>query len=288
MERGFDAPPFALVETVRQVRRLAAVSREAATLGLYAGQKATDARARVPELVLAEAEPEADARALRELADWCVRYSPAVAIDPPGGLFLDITGVAHLWGGEAELRDDFVMRLKAAGLSFRLAIAETAGAAWAMARFGPDGAILSPGGEAAARQTLPPAALRLDPEAAAQIERLGLRRLGQILDLPRAPFGRRFGAAALTRLDQALGRAPEALTFRRPPTPWVDRLAVLEPVSTPDDMARICADVIARLCTRLEAEGRGARRVEVALHPVVGNVPMLAVGRGDARRDAPP
>lgn len=286
MERGFDAPPFALVETVRQVRRLAAVSREAAALGLYAGQKATDARARVPELVLAEAEPEADARALRELADWCVRYSPAVAIDPPAGLFLDITGVAHLWGGEVELRDDFVMRLKAAGLSFRLAIAETAGAAWAMARFGPDGAILSPGGEAAALQTLPPAALRLDPEAAAQIERLGLRRLGQILDLPRAPFGRRFGAAALKRLDQALGRAPEALTFRRPPTPWVDRLAVLEPVSTPDDMARICADVIARLCTRLEAEGRGARRFEVVFHRVDGKVPMLAVGLAIAGRDA--
>jgi protein ImuB len=281
-----DSSPFALVETVRQVRRLAAVSREAATLGLFAGQKATDARARVPELVLAEAEPEADARALRELSDWCVRYSPAVAIDPPDGLFLDITGVAHLWGGETELRDDFVMRLRSAGLSFRLAIAETAGAAWAMARFGPDGAILSPGDEAAALQTLPPAALRLDPEAAAQIERLGLRRLGQIVGLPRAPFGRRFGAAALTRLDQALGRAPEVLSFRRPPTPWVDRLAVLEPVSTPDDMARVCADVIARLCTRLEAEARAARRFEVVFHRVDGKVPTLAVGLAIAGRDA--
>src|ERR1700761_5278290 len=122
-----DSPvePFALIETVRAVRRLSAVSEAASRLGLAVGQKATDAMALVPNLVAAEAEPEADAAALTALADWCVRFSPAVAIDAPDGLFLDVTGVDHLWGGEDPMLADFRSRLVANGLPFRCAIADT-------------------------------------------------------------------------------------------------------------------------------------------------------------------
>ncbi len=268
------------------MRRLAAVSREAAALGLRPGQKATDAMALVPGLVTAEAEPEADARALTALIDWCVRYSPAVAADAPDGLFLDITGVSHLWGGEDAMLDDLRGRLSAGGLPFRLAIADTPGAAWALAHFGRDGTIAPPGGQAEFLKPLPPEALRLDPQAAAQIGRLGLRRLEQIIALPRAPLARRFGAATLERLDQALGRSREALTFRRPPTPWVARLAFVEPISTPDDMARVTQDVTAKLCARLEAGGHGARSFEVAFHRVDGKALPLTVGLSLAGRDA--
>jgi protein ImuB len=284
-----DAPPetpFALIETVRQVRRLSAVSREGAALGLYPGQKATDAHALVPELSTAEAEPEADAAALTALVDWCVRFSPAVAADPPDGLFLDIAGVAHLWGGEAEMLDDFRARTAANGLSFRLAVADTPGAAWALARFGPDGTISPPGGQADLLARLPPVALRLDPADAAQIERLGLRRVGQLMAIPRAPLGRRFGQRTLDRLDQALGRAPEALAFRRPPTPWIARLAFFEPISTPEDMARVTNDIAAKLCARLEAEGQGARRFELGFHRLDGKTLPLAVGLSLPGRDA--
>ncbi len=268
------------------MRRLAAVSAEAARLGLFAGQKATDAKALVPELEMADADPQADAAALTALVDWCVRFSPAVAPDPPDGLFLDIEGADHLWGGEAAMLADFRARLAANGLAFRLAVADTAGAAWALAHFGRDGAIAPPGGQAELLKPLPPSALRLEPETAAQIERLGLRRLEQVMDLPRAPFGRRFGAAALDRLDQALGRAPEALSFRRPATPWAARLAFVEPISAPEDMARVTGDAAARLCARLEAERRGARRFEIAFHRVDGASPSLAVGLSLAGRDA--
>jgi protein ImuB len=262
------------------------VSAEAARLGLHAGQKATDAMALVPELTTADADPEADAEALTALIDWCVRFSPAVAADAPDGLFLDISGVSHLWGGEAELMGDFRDRLTANGLAFRLAIADTPGAAWALAHYGRDGTIAPPGGQAELLKPLPPAALRLDPDAAAQIARLGLRRLEQILGLPRAPFGRRFGAAALDRLDQALGRSAEALAFRRPPTPWMARLAFFEPISAPEDMARVTTDVTARLCARLDAEGHGARRFEIAFHRVDGQALPLTVGLALPGRDA--
>lgn len=279
-------PPFALLETLRQVRRLSAVSPEAAKLGLYAGQKATDAMALVPELVTAEAEPQADAEALTALVDWCVRYSPAVAPDAPDGLFLDITGVDHLWGGEAELMADLRARLAGNGLPFRLALADTPGAAWALAHYGRDGAIAPPGGQADLLKPLPPAALRLEPEATVQIERLGLRRLEQILSIPRAPLGRRFGARTLERMDQALGRAAEALTFRRPPTPWLARLAFFEPISTPEDMARVTVDITAKLCARLETGNQGARRFEIAFHRVDGKALPLIVGLSLAGRDA--
>jgi protein ImuB len=280
------AEPFALLETVRAVRRLSAVSEEAARLGLRAGQKAADALALVPELVTAEAEPEADATALTALTDWCVRFSPAVAADPPDGLFLDISGVDHLWGGERAMLADFQARLAANGLPFRCVIADTPGAAWAMARYGQDRAIAPPGGQAELLAPLPPTALRLDLEAAAQIERLGLRRIGQLIDLPRAPFGRRFGQAALTRLDQALGRSKEALVFRRPPTPWFARLAFAEPISAPEDKARVAADVAAKLCARLEAEGQGARRFEIAFHRLDGKALPLSIGLSLPGRDA--
>ncbi|CAN7645127.1 DNA polymerase Y family protein [Phenylobacterium sp. LjRoot225] len=282
---GAAPPPFALVETTRGTRRLAAVSLEAAQLRLYPGQKATDAFARVPDLATAEHEPEADAAALAELAGWCVRFSPAVAIDPPDGLFLDVEGVAHLWGGEAQMLADFRARLAANGLPFRLALADTPGAAWALAHFGTDGTIAPPGGQAELLGPLPPTALRLDPETAAQIERLGFRRIAQLAALPRAPLGRRFGAQTLTRLDQALGRAAEALTFRRPPTPWFARLAFAEPISVPEDMARVACDVAARLCAQLEAKDQGARRFELAYHRLDGKVLGVAVGLSLAGRD---
>ena len=268
------------------MRRLAAVSFEAAALGLRPGQKATDAMALVPELVTAEAEPEADAAALTALADWCVRFSPAVAIDAPDGLFLDVTGVDHLWDGEARMLVDFRRRLAANGLPFRCAIADTPGAAWALAHFGEEDAIAPPGGQGPLLEPLPPAALRLETETWAQIERLGLRKVGQLMAIPRGPFARRFGRAALARLDQALSREREALTFRRPPTPWFARLAFAEPISAPEDMARVTADVVSKLCARLEAQDQGARRFEIAFHRVDGKALPLSIGLSLPGRDA--
>jgi len=281
-----EGTPFALVASARGVRVLSAVDAAARAAGLFVGQKATDAAALCPGLATAEAEPDADARALEALADWCVRYSPAVAPDPPDGLFLDVTGVAHLWGGEEPMMADLADRLARNGLGVRLAVADTAGAAWALARHGRSGRLrIPPGEQGRALAGLPTAALRVDPAAAEQIARLGLRRIGQLADLPRAPLARRFGQPVLDRLDQALGRAPEALSFRRPPNPWFARLAFAEPISAPEDMARVTRDVADRLCARLEREGQGARRFRLAFHGVDGRARPLSVGLALAGRD---
>jgi protein ImuB len=260
------------------VRRLYAIDEAAAAQGLYIGQKATDAIALVPELVTAESDPEGDLAALGALVHWCVRYSPAVAADAPDGLFLDITGVAHLWGGEAAMLDDLLLRLGRQGIPARAAVAGSAGAAWALARFGDDRTIVPTGAELECVGALPVTALRLESKTAAQLARLGLARIGQVASLPRPELARRFGSVTLTRLDQALARAEEALAFSRPPTPWFARLAFAEPISAPEDLARTCRDIAERLCARLLAEGQGASRFELAYHRLDGRAERLSIG----------
>ncbi|MFI4936777.1 MAG: DNA polymerase Y family protein [Caulobacterales bacterium] len=272
------ATPFALVATDRGVRRLAAADEAATGLGLYPGQKVTDATALVPELITDEADPVGDLAALNALVDWCVRFSPAVAADPPDGLLLDVTGVAHLWGGEAAVLDDLMVRLAGAGIPARGAIAGSAGAAWALARFAPGRTVAEPGAEAALVEPLPVTALRLAPEIAAQLTRLGLARIGQVAALPRDQLARRFGALTLTRLDQAQALAEEALSFRRAPTPWFARLAFAEPISAPEDLARACRDIVELICRRLDGEGRGAGRFELSFHRLDGRAERLAIG----------
>jgi len=231
-------------------------------------------------------DPAADRAALEALCDWCVRFSPAVAIDGEDGLFLDITGTDHLWGGEAAMLVDLVARLARWDVPARAAIADTVGAAWALARYGDDLAIAPPGQQRAAIQDLPVAALRLDDAAEAQLPRLGLHRVGQLLALPRAQLAKRFGLSTTLRLDQALGMAAEALTFRRPATPWFDRLAFFEPISAPEDLARVAGDALDLICRRLEAEGRGAKRFEVVFHRLDGRAYPVRAGLARIGRDA--
>ena len=125
---------------VAAVERRAAASPRmndaAARLGLMPGMALADARAMYPALPVADADPEADAQLLEAIADWCDRYTPLVGLDPPDGLMLDITGCAHLFGGEAALCRDLVARLARQGLRSRAAVADTVGCAWGMARYG--------------------------------------------------------------------------------------------------------------------------------------------------------
>src|SRR4051812_20558669 len=144
---AWPAEPVAIVETVEQRRQVVAVDDRGWAAGIRPRQKATDARAVLPGLALIPADPAADARALARLVRWAGRYSPAVAPCPPDGLWLDIAGCAHLWGGEDGLVADLAARLERWGLPARIAVAGSFGAAWALAhhdradrRILPDGA----------------------------------------------------------------------------------------------------------------------------------------------------
>ncbi len=281
-----DKNPLALLITEHGTRRLHALDAGARALGLYPGQKATDAAALVPELQTHDADPEGDAAALTALGDWCVRFSPAVALDGTDGLFLDITGVSHLWDGEAAMLEDLLARLAANGIRAQGAVADTAGAAWALARYGEGPVVIPSAGQSALLAPLPVAALRLDAAATAQLPRLGLTRVSRLLALPRAQLTRRFGPLVVRRLDQALGQVEEALVYRRPPSPWFDRLAFAEPISVLDDLVRVTGDIAERLCERLRTEARGARRFTLTFHRLDGKAFPVRVGLSTLGRDA--
>jgi len=294
-EAGGEAGERALVlARDEQARRVVAgVCPLASTAGIAVGRSVTDALALEPSLLVASVDPAADRAALEALADWCGRYTPLVSIDPTGGevgdggLWLDITGCAHLFGGETALLDDLVNRLSSQGWNGRAVIADTPGAAWAVARFGNQTAqVIAPGGQRDALARLPLAALRLPVAAVEGLERVGLRRVEALIPVARSPLTARFGAAVALRLDQALGLAPEPISPRLPVYPHRVRLSLPEPIATTEDISLASQRLLARLIERLEREHRGARRLRLAFYRVDGSVRHLTIGTSRPSRDS--
>lgn len=250
--------------------RLAAVDDVAASEGARRGQNVADALALWPELKLYDADFAADADALAGLARWCLRFSPAIAIDAPDGVFLDIAGCAHLWGGEEGMAHALRDKLAAQNIPARIGVADTFGAAWALAHFSSRDIEIA-GADMRARLTkLPVVALRVEAQVSAQLKRLGLKTIGQVATLPRASLCKRFGADLLRQLARAFGEEDEALTFLQPPRLWLERRVFAEPLTRAEDFQRVVRDLAAALCARLDEAGLGARRFEAAFHRVDG------------------
>jgi protein ImuB len=263
---------------------LTAVDAAAERLGLRAGLALAQARAMHPALVAIPEDMTADAGLLDAIADWCLRYTPLVALDPPDGILLDIGGCAHLFGGETALRADLLARLTRFGLAARTAIAATIGTAWAAARFGKTD-IIPTGSERDVIAPLPLAALRLPDDTVAALARVGLKRTGDIADLPRAPLAARFGDDLLTRLDHALGRADEPLCPRLPVASYLAEKSFPDPIAREEDVLATIERLAARLKTLLTTRGEGARRIELMLFRTDGAVKRIAAGTSRPVRD---
>lgn len=275
--RATPNKPLAVYAKGANAYQLTGVDARASSLGLKLAMSLADAKAIRPDLEVTEAEPEEDARTLDHIGAWCERFTPCVVLDPPDGLYLDIGGCAHLFGGEAALRDQIVTRLEAQGFAVRAALAQTPGAAWAFARFGAKASLV----ETSLDQQLAPLpieALRLEEKAAALLRRLGFRNVGQLLGAPRSSFTARVGEHAMLRLDYALGRRPEVLSPRRPPPPVFALRRFLEPLFSVDTILvaaeTLCGDVIAQLDLR----GAGARRAVLHLYGVDGRDRVIEFG----------
>lgn len=287
-----DRLPLVVTARVGNADRLVAVSREARSRGIRPGEALADARGRVPDLIVEEADPGADAALLAALADWCDRYTPLVALDgssgTSNGLLLDITGCAHLFAGLDETGDgerglvaDACRRLIAQGFAVRAAVADTAGAASALAHFGNPAntwTVVPPGGARAALEPLPVAALRIAPETAAALRKVGLKRIEDLLDRPRAALAARFGQDLLTRLDQALGHADEPISPRlAAPHLSVER-RFFEPISETKAVEAVLLSLGRGLAEALERRGEGGRAFELVLFRADGVVRRIVVG----------
>ena len=286
---GADDAPFALLSESAHGPRLAAINAAAREGGVRPGMALADARALCPSLAVAPGDPAGDLAFLEALALWAQRWGPWSALDPPDGLLVDVTGVAHLHGGEEALLADAAGRLAARGLAVRLAIAPTAGAAWALSHYGPPLAVMQPDDSLA---DLPVAALRLDPATLLVLRRLGLKRVGDLAGVARDALARRFRntraplANPLLRLDQLVGRLPEPmLPVLAAPPPIVQR-RLMEPIRHRSLLDRVLADLAADMARLLESRGAGARRLELGLWKVDGAVLVRRLEMAAASREA--
>ncbi|WP_421730507.1 Y-family DNA polymerase [Brevundimonas sp.] len=322
-EGSHGGAPFALVARTARGAILHALNASARAAGLSRGQTQADALAMLPGLICRPADLAADRRALQALAVWAERWSPAVSVDAPGeaggeagaagsphgleGLFFDLTGATHLFGGEATLLERIEHRLAQAGARSRAAIAETPGAAWALCRWGPSRSgtgrsetgqremgghpqIIAPGQVRERLAGLPVEALRLDAATLKQAHRFGLKRIGDLYPMPRAGLARRFqatdGAGLVRRLDQALGATAEALTPTRPPPRYRTWQAYAEPVGDTAGVEGRLPGLAEDLSAALERDGQGARALTLTGFRTDGATTALSIRLGLPGRDA--
>jgi protein ImuB len=280
--------PLVMVRRAAGRRVIAAVDAAAEARGLRAGMAVSMAQALVATLEMRDEDAVADAAALERLALWALRrHAPLVAVDPPDGLRIDMTGAAHLAGGEAAWLALLHAQLARAGLCARLVLAPSYGGAHALARFGvaPVAAFSAEAARPLLR-ALPVEALRLEAEAGAALRRLGFADVGALADAPRAPLALRFGGEIGRRLDQMFGDASEPNIWLEAPGLVRVRRRFAEPIAAPETMARVMGEMVARLCVLLEREGRGARRLDLLCMRVDREVQAVRIGTAQPLRDA--
>lgn len=276
--------PLIVVEPVKSALRICALNDAAAALGLKMWMPLADARAMYPSLWVEKTDPQADRALLEAIADWCDRYTPLVGLDPPDGLILDVSGCAHLFGGERRLGGDILRRLARQGLRAEIGLADTVGCAWAVARYG-ETPLVPKDTTRDILLPLPLAALRLDGEIVSALARAGLKRIADVIDRPRAPLAARFGQEFIRRLDQALGREDESITPRLPLPSYVAERRFPDPVAREEDVLGTIEQLARELCRLLERHGEGARLLQVALFRADGKVYRLEAGTGEPLRD---
>ncbi len=233
-----------------------------------------DARARVPELEVVDRDEAADQAWLLAIADGCIRYTPMVALDPPQGLILDVTGCTHLFGGEAGLAADVEQRMAKLGMSLRHAFAGTSFAAHALARY-----------QAAEIQRLPVAALELEVEATQGLLRAGLKTVGDMAARPMAAIAARFGGAAVEALRHLLGETHRPIVPRIRTAPILAERRFAEPIARTEYALQVLSELAAEAARQLEQVRAGGRKFEAAFFRSDGLVRPLAVETSQPTRD---
>ena len=267
--------------------RIYCLNRQAVAQGLHRGMSYSDARAFCRDLQSRPADPLGDAGFLRMLARWAGRYCPWVGLEGEDGLVLNVTGATHLWGSEAAMLGDIEARLARAGLEVRIGLADTRGAAWALAHYGDEGArVAAPGRMLERIGALPVAALRLEDKANVALQRLGVRSVADLCALPRAAVSRRFGREVLMRLDQALGDQPEQISPLAELPHYGVRMTLPEPIGLSRDVLAGAERLLERLCDKLKDQEMGARVLCLTLQRVDQDSQQVELRLARPLRDA--
>jgi protein ImuB len=245
---------------------------------IYSGMVLADARAIVPSLQVLDNKPGLSDKLLYRLAEWCIRFTPFVSIDPPDGLILDVTGCSHLWGGDEFYLEEIIKRLKDRGYSAQAAMADTIGTAWAVARFTNRSFVIESGQQIKALLPLPGAALRAEAGTLERLNKLGLRQVKDFIGMPRSALRRRFGFNLVKKLNQAIGHEEEIIQPIQPVEPYQERLPCLEPIVTATGIQIALQRLLETVCHRLQQEQKGLRKAIFRSYCIDGRIETIKIG----------
>ncbi len=276
---GSRDTPSVVVIKENNALQIYALDDAAARQNLAIGMPLANARAICPHLQVYDADEAADAKTLDNIADWCDRFTPLVALDTPHGLFLDITGCAHLFGGEAALLRLLCDALTLQGFVVSAAIASTAVCARTMTRH-VHGRIVADGEETEAVSPLPVAALGANETIVNGLRRAGLKTIGDVASRARHEITARFGAAFTAHLEQALGQGDAPISPRKPLPDYIVEQRFAEPVATDGVISATLSRLAVTLVASMEKQGKGARRLEASFFRTDGAVRTLVVDTG--------
>jgi protein ImuB len=277
-ENAGDGPCIVVVKQ-NNALQISALDDAAARLGLEIGLPLANARAICPQLTVFDADAAADAKILNDIADWCDCFTPLVALDSPHGLFLDITGCAHLFGGEAALMGMVCGALTRQGFAVSASIAGTSICARTMTRH-VAGQIIGDGEEAKAIAPLPLFALGADDAVIRGLRRAGLKTIGDVASRARHEITARFGADFTTLLEQAMGQGDAPISPRKPLPDYIVERRFAEPVATEGVISATLSRLAEMLVTAMDRQGKGARRLEASFFRTDGAVRAIAVDTG--------
>lgn len=279
--------PLVVISRSGSQRRISAADTAACKLGLKIGMAASKAQAMVANLQMVDADPVADAAAVERLALWALRqYSPIVALDGTDGIVMDTEGADHLQGGEELLISGIVNGLRGKGLTTRAAVADTWGAAHALARLTNAETTVVPRGDVTKTVTgLPIHCLRLPPDTIQGLRVLGVETVGELSALPRAPLTLRFGAQVGRRLDQLFGRVAEPIQPLRTPELVEVARNFQDPIGAAETISKYVRRLVEQLTAKLEERGLGVRRSDLIIHRVDNSRQCLRAGLAKPARD---
>ncbi len=272
---------FAMVAQERNKQMIVHISAAAQQLGLRTAMSLADARILLPDLQAFKHQVQKEIKLLQALAEWCIRYTPYVALNAHNGLFLDISGCTHLWKSEAQYLNTIKQRLQEAGYHVKLAIADTLSVAWAVARFSALEIVPSKA-QKQALLDLPAAALQLEEATLQRLTKLGLHTIAHFINIAPSTLRRRFGNDINVRLAQALGTAPEAFLAITEPHPYTERLQCLEPISTAKGIEIAIQNLLEQLCLRLQKDDLGIRNAQLKCYRLDGKLQQITIGTNQA------
>ncbi len=268
--------PFVLTSPSHGRMIITAANNLAQQKGIFNGMVLADARALYPQVKNFDQEPALAHRLLKRIAAWCIRFTPLAAINLPDGVVLDATGCSHLWGGDDAYVTDLLKKINSKGFQAKAAMADTVGAAWAVARYGKQ-LIVEQGKQVNAMLSLPCASLRLDSEVIEKLDKLGLRQVKHLLSIPQTSLRRRFGSNILEHLNQAIGTEEQFVEWISIPEPYHERLPCFEPIVTLRGIEIALQQLLELLCRRLSSEGKGLRNAILKCYRVDNKIEHVEI-----------